>query len=243
MKNIFKKKKLIGSWSTSPDNIFFETLICSKFDFHVIDLEHSSITEYQCENLIRLANFKKKQCLVRLTSNTEDQIKKVLDAGANGLILPNIKNNEDLNQVLEKVFYPPLGKRGVGLTRASNFGDNFNKYYTNINNELNIIVIIENKEALLSFEKIIQNKNIKGVMIGPYDLSASLGIAGQFENKIFLNSLKKIQKMSKKYKKKIGFHMVDPNISKLRKLLIKFDFIIYSTDVLILKNNIEKIFR
>ncbi|MDC1054635.1 aldolase/citrate lyase family protein [Alphaproteobacteria bacterium] len=243
MKYVLNKKKLIGSWSTSPDNIIFEILLSFNFDFHVIDLEHSSITEYQCENLIRLANFKKKNCLVRLTSNTEDQIKKVLDAGANGLILPNIKNNIDLNEVLQRIFYPPLGKRGVGLTRASNFGDNFKKYFNGINKKLNIFVIIENKEALSSFENIIQNKNIQGVMVGPYDLSASLGIAGQFENIIFKNAVKKIQLLSKKYKKQIGFHMVDPNVTKLRKLLNQFDFIIYSTDVLILKNNIEKIFK
>ena len=60
------KKKLIGSWSTTPDNIIFEILLGFNFDFHVIDLEHSSITEYQCENLIRLANLKKKKMFSKI---------------------------------------------------------------------------------------------------------------------------------------------------------------------------------
>ena len=66
MKLFKNKNKIIGSWTTTPDNILFEVITDIPFDFHVIDLEHSSLTEFQCENLIRLANLKNKNCLIRL---------------------------------------------------------------------------------------------------------------------------------------------------------------------------------
>ncbi len=243
MNKIFKKKISIGSWTTTPDNIIFENLLMAPFDFHVIDLEHSSINENQCENLIRLSNFKNKRCFVRLTSNNGDQIKKSLDAGVDGLILPNIKNNNQLLDIFKDIYFPPVGSRGVGLTRASDFGSNFFKYFKNINKDLTLIVIIENKDALTNIESIIKNKKIDAFMIGPYDLSASLGIPGKFNNKLFKESLNKVINLCKKYKKKIGYHLVDPDPIKLKKLSKDFNFIIYSTDVILMKNNIQKIFK
>ena len=109
------KKNITGSWITIGNEIVTEILLNSNFDFHVIDMEHSSITIKECENLIRLINSYNKPSFVRLTNNQESQIKKVLDAGANGLILPNIRSERQIRDILKFIFYPPKGNRGVGL--------------------------------------------------------------------------------------------------------------------------------
>ncbi len=89
----------------------------------------------------------------------------------------------------------------------------------------------------------MKNKNIDAFMIGPYDLSSSLGIPGELSHKLFKDTIKKILDMTKKYNKKIGIHLVEPDPIELKKLIKKFDFVIYSTDIIVLKRNLENIFR
>ena len=116
---MFNNKKFqIGSWITIPNEIIVEIFTNFNFDFNVIDLEHSSIDSNQTENLIRLIKLNNKKVFVRPTNNDEFQIKRILDSGADGLILPNIKNLKQLNNICDFIFYPPKGHRGVGLSRS-----------------------------------------------------------------------------------------------------------------------------
>jgi len=242
---MFKKyilnNKIIGSWITIPSEIIVEIIVNSNYDFHVIDLEHSNINIYQFENLIRIIQTNNKPAFVRVTNNDEFQIKRVLDSGADGLILPNITDRIKLDKILNFIYYPPKGNRGVGLSRASMYGDNFQTYYKNFNKKISIIIIIENISAVENLDEILNNNNIDAVMIGPYDLSASMGIPGDFNNSKFKSLLKYIRHKTNKYNKKIGFHLVEPKISKLRKLKKEFDFIFYSIDTQLIKKSINEL--
>lgn len=231
----------IGSWITIPNEIIAEIFTKFKFDFHVIDLEHSIISSEQAENLIRIIKLSQSKVIVRSTNNDEFQIKRILDSGADGLILPNIKNLNQLNKICNFIFYPPKGERGVGLSRSSLYGLNFKNYYNKINNIIDLIVIVENKEAVDNIDEILSSKFFRSIMIGPYDLSASLGIPGEFNNKLFKNTVNYIIQKAKKYKKQIGFHLVEPDNKEFLKIKKKFDFCIYSLDTKLIINSLKSL--
>ena len=226
---------LIGSWLQIGDPEFTEIMIESGFDFLVIDLEHGSISE---ERLILILNkFENTSCLpyVRVGINSEYLIRRALDLGAKGIIVPGVKNKNDVISAQRAMFYPPIGKRGIGFSKANKYGISFDHYFNNSNKEISLIVQIEHNEAVKNIDEIFSNKNIDAYIIGPYDMTGSMGIIGDFNNKKYLENLKIVKKSAKKNKIKSGIHSVDPNIDNL-KLSIKngYEFIAYSTDALLL---------
>ncbi len=237
LKNKIKQSKLtIGSWLTIPNNSLTEIFATNNFDWLVIDLEHSSISLSEAAEMIRIIDLAGNTPLVRLTSNNQDQIKRILDAGAHGIIVPMVNSKDDVRKILKSVYYYPMGNRGVGLSRAQGYGENFKKYKDWLINNLIVIVQIEHIDAVENLDSILSEKKIDAFIVGPYDLSASMGIPGNFENKKFKNVLNKILKTAKKYKCLPGIHVVEPD-EKLLKKTIKdgFKFISYSVDFRFLK--------
>lgn len=227
-----KKKISIGSWITLGHPSIAEIMCKAGFDWLVVDLEHSSITLKEAEELIRVINLCKVKPFVRLTSNNSDQIKRVLDSGAEGIIVPMVNCYKDAINAVDACYYPPLGKRSVGLARAQKYGVGLNEYIKWKNNNLSLIVQIEHIDAIDNLEEIFSIKKIDGYMIGPYDLSASMGIPGDFNNKIFKNAIKKIVKKASKFKLKKGIHVVEPDKKKFyEKIKEGFDMIAYSLDI------------
>ena len=94
---------------------------------------------------------------------------------------------------------------------------------------------------ILTISEILSNKLIDAVMIGPYDLSASMGIAGRFNDIRFKKAVSEIKKFTKKYNKKIGFHLVDPEVKKLTSLKKEFDFIFYSLDTKLFLKSVDEL--
>ena len=126
MKNIKKLLKnneiSVGSWITIPDPIIVEMMCKSKFDWLAIDLEHSAITMESVQDIIRIITLHDIFPFVRLTSNDVNQIKRVMDAGALGIIVPMVKTIEDVKIASDGMYYPNKGKRSVGLARAQAYG-------------------------------------------------------------------------------------------------------------------------
>ena len=116
-------KVSVGCYITIPSEIVAEIFSNLPYDFLVVDLEHSIITIHEAQNIIRVANLSGKEVLVRLSDNKDEtQIKRVLDAGADGIIVPMVNTVDDAMNAIESSYYPPLGKRGVGLARAQLYG-------------------------------------------------------------------------------------------------------------------------
>ena len=118
----------IGSWITLAHPAIAEIMARSGFDWLTIDLEHSVITIREAEELIRVIELCGVAPLVRLSSNDPVQIKRVMDAGAHGIIVPMVNSAEEAQRAVDSVRYPPDGKRGVGLARAQGYGSSFEKY-------------------------------------------------------------------------------------------------------------------
>ena len=241
LKNKLNKRKLtFGTWLTIPDLTVVEILSKSKLDWLAIDLEHSQINNSQLFDMIRIIDLCNKPCLVRLPNFDIDKIKKVLDFGAHGIIVPDVRNANEVQKIINSTRYIPDGNRGMGLSRAQGYGDDLNKYIKWQKNNITIFVQIEHFSAVNNLDEILSFKELDGIIIGPYDLSASLRIPGKFENGKFKNIINKIKKIALRRKKNIGYHLVDPSENKVNKLIkSKFNFIIYGVDFRLIKNSIN----
>ncbi len=228
----------IGTWITIGHSSIVEILCDAGFDWLTIDLEHNTINQENLRNLIIAGQAKSIPMLVRVPKNDEVFIKKALDAGADGLIIPMINSAQDALDAKNYSYYPPIGKRGVGLSRAQGFGNNFDNYIKWSSKNLTIIAQIEHIDAINNLEEIINVKEIDALMVGPYDLSASLGIPGKFDFEVVKDSLDTFVSKSKKNKTSIGQHIVPLEEWRFKEAIeIGYNFIAYGTDFQFLKSS------
>jgi len=232
LKNKLNNNELtLGSWLTLGSLSITEIMAKASFDWLVVDLEHSSISIDRAAEMIRIIDLCGLTPLVRLTTNDANQIKRVMDAGAGGIIVPMINSSEEAKKAVKATRYSPNGTRGVGLARAQGYGVNFNEYLEWQANNPVVIVQIEHIEAVDKIEEILTEPGVDGFIIGPYDLSCSMGIPGKFENDRFTEVIDFILDFGKRLKSPAGLHIVEPDVKKLEKTIADgFTFIAYSVD-------------
>jgi len=222
----------IGSWITIGNTVVAEIMAKAGYDWLVIDLEHSSIDIQTAAKLIRIIDLCNVTPLVRLTSNNPDQIKRVMDAGAYGIVVPMVNSRKQAEQAVASTRYGPKGIRGVGLARAQGYGNKFKEYLKWQRDEPIVIVQIEHKDAINNLEEIFTTPGVDGFIIGPYDLSCSLGIPGEFNNKEFIDTVNYIKSIGEKFNCSVGMHIVEPDSSILSKCIDDgYKFIAYSVDI------------
>ena len=221
----------IGSWISLAHPGLVEIMSRAGFDWLVVDLEHSVITIREAEELIRIIQLCGGVPLVRLTSNDANQVKRVMDAGAQGIIVPMINSVADAEKAVAAVYYPPRGRRGVGLARAQGYGVGFRDYAQWLAEEAVVIVQIEHIQAVESLESILSVDGVDAYIIGPYDLSASMGLPGQFDHPDFVTAVDKIKQIGAALKKAGGMHVVEPEPLQIRAYVEQgFTFLAYSVD-------------
>jgi len=204
----------------------------ANFDWLVVDLEHSVINIEKTGELIRIIDLCGVTPLVRLTSNDSNQIKRVMDAGAHGIVVPMVNTSEQAQYAIAATRYAPIGTRGVGLARAQGYGNNFKEYLEWQVDSPVVIVQIEHVNAIDNLEAILKVAGIDGFMIGPYDLSCSLGIAGNFEHPDFIAAVEKILSIGKKIQCPSGIHIVEPDFNRLEQCVKDgYKFIAFSVDI------------
>jgi 2-dehydro-3-deoxyglucarate aldolase len=240
MKNTSLKQKLknrqntIGSWITIGHQVVIDVLAEAGFDWLCIDLEHTAIDYNELQVLIGFIQSHNIAALVRVYKNEEVVIKRVLDAGADGIIVPMICSAEEAKQAVGYARYPPVGKRGVGLNRAQRYGFGFEEYKKWLDENLVIIAQIEHIDGVNNIAEIIATPNIDGVFIGPYDLSASLGIPGMYNEPIVMEALRKFEAACLSSSGiTMGYHVIEPDINLVHeKQQAGYNFIAFSTDFL-----------
>ena len=234
LKQKLKKNELsIGSWITIGHPSIIEVLSSAGFDWLTVDMEHTSIDYQSAQVLISTIQANDMAALVRVSKNEEVAIKRVLDAGADGVIIPMINSAEDAKRAVEYVKYPPEGKRGVGLYRAQKYGFGFETYKKWVDENVVIIAQIEHINGVNSIDEIITTRGIDGVMIGPYDLSGSIGIPGEYDSPEVIEVIEKVEDACKKYNIPLGFHVIQPDAELLKsKIENGYRFIAFSTDFL-----------
>ncbi len=232
LKEKLKNNQLtIGSWITIANPAIVEIMATANFEWLCIDMEHTSIDLNQAQMLITTIQANRMKALVRVAKNEEVIIKKVLDMGADGIIVPMIKSKKDAKRAVDYAKYPPVGKRGVGLYRAQKYGIGFNEYKKWVEEEIVIIAQIEHIKAVKNIKEIINTDGIDGTIVGPYDLSASMGYSGEFERDDVKKAIKKVELSCKKYNKPYGFHVIESDPTKLQERIEEgCTFLAYSLD-------------
>lgn len=225
-------EKTIGSWITLGHPAIAEIMATAGFDWLAVDLEHSVITIREAEELIRVIELCGVVPLVRLSANDPVQIKRVMDAGAHGVIVPMVNSSLEAERAVAAVRYPPQGQRGVGLARAQGYGSAFERYRDWVNQESVVVVQVEHVQAVDNLEAILAVEGVDGFIVGPYDLSGSLGIPGQFEHPLMSQAMERIRMIVTNSGKAAGIHVIEPEIDQLQQRLAEgFRFVAYSLDI------------
>jgi len=225
----------IGSWITIGNSIVTEVMAQAGFEWLTIDMEHSTIDISQVQELIRIIELSNVVPLVRISDNSPDIIKHVMDAGAHGIIVPMVNSKKEAEQAVKSVKYPTFGIRSVGLSRAQKYGFDFNGYREWLEKESIVIVQIEHIKAINNLEAILCTPGVDGSIIGPYDLSGSLGCPGEFDRPEVRAELEKYEIICNKLKKPMGFHIVQPDSKLVNDYKLKgYTFLAVGLDTLYL---------
>lgn len=231
-KRLARCELTIGSWITLGHPSIAEIMANAGFDWLVLDTEHSVLELNEVQTLIQVLDRRQCPAIVRLTSNHPDQIKRVMDAGAVGIMVPMIKSAKDATEAVNSVYYPPLGNRGVGLARAQEYGAGFQAYRQWLQENAVVIVMIEHIEAVKNIDAILSVENVDAYIIGPYDLSGSMGRPGEFDHPDVQTAIGSVLQAGLRHRKAGGIHVIEPDHALLqRRIQEGFTFLGYSLDI------------
>jgi 2-dehydro-3-deoxyglucarate aldolase len=180
-KRLLAGETLFGSMVTLPTTAIAEILADVGFDWLFIDGEHGPLETREILATLQAVGHRV-ACVVRVPGAEEGPIKKILDQGAEGIIVPQVNTAEQAASVVRFARYAPCGSRGVGLARAQGYGMRFQEYLDTANERVAVIVQAENVRAVENIESIVKVTGIDAVLVGPYDLAASLGKMGRIDD-------------------------------------------------------------
>jgi 4-hydroxy-2-oxoheptanedioate aldolase len=172
----------VGTAITMSATDSMELLARMNFDWLFIDTEHAPLNSEMLAQLLQVARLGKATPLVRVAWNDPVVIKKALDAGAMGVVVPWVNTREQAIMAVRAAKYPPLGTRGFGPRWLLLAGEDLPEYNRTANDEVLVVVQIETAEAMENLEGILTTPGVDAYMIGPADLANSLGFPGDFGN-------------------------------------------------------------
>lgn len=229
----------IGSWIQLESSSSSEIMGNAGYDWIGVDLEHGSISISQLPNIFRALELNNTLPLARLSEGNRTNCKQSLDAGAAGVIIPQIESKQQLESLIRASKWPPFGNRGVGFSRSNLYGKNFNEYKEEAYHPL-VVGMIENKEGFKNLDEIISTNGLDAILIGPYDLSASLGFTGETNHPKVEEAIQVILKKCEEISLPVGIHVVKPTEKELKqKIDLGFRFIAYSIDTVFLNNSCQ----
>lgn len=235
-------KATVGTWLQIPSPDVAELMARAGYDWVAIDMEHGSFGRSGLPDIIRGIECGGAAPFARLPEATKTHIKSALEAGAQGLIFPMIESREQLDRAIGWSTYPgldtwategthPREYRGVGYCRANVFGKEFDAYRAGTAKDLFLVAQIEHIRAVEQIESILSHPRLDAIMVGPYDLSGSMGLTGQFDHPDFKAVMAKISAACTRCHARMGLHIVQPDPSALtREIKGGARFIAYGID-------------
>jgi len=172
---------VLGGWIMIGHPSVAEILAGEGFDWLGVDMEHTSTTVRMFHELVLALKGTGVDLLARLPGHDPVLAKLVLDSGADGIIVPSVNSAEQARQAVAMAKFPPEGTRGASLCRAADFGRNFDSYYKSHNDNVLVACMLEHVDAVRQVDAILATPGIDATLIGPYDLSASMGIPGRID--------------------------------------------------------------
>ncbi|HEY9731375.1 MAG TPA: aldolase/citrate lyase family protein [Drouetiella sp.] len=206
-------KPLIGTLISLGASAVTEAISRCGFDWLWIDMEHGPLSVEQVQMILQA---KRGECaaLVRIPINDETWIKRVLDVGADGIIVPQVKTAEEAAKAVAACKYPPVGTRSVGMSRASGYGMDFAVYIRDANEKLCVFLQIEHVDGVKNIDSILKVPGIDAIIIGPYDMSGSFGKLGQIHDPEVQQAIDTVRKACKSKSIPIGIFCLQPDLAK-----------------------------
>jgi len=168
-----------GIFQTVASAAISEILATCGFDWILVDMEHGMTGIETAGDLLAAIDRGGSTPLARVPSNDQTAIKRALDAGAMGVMIPMVNSREDAVNAVASCKYPPAGTRGMGPGRASLFGIRMGEYLAIADSQVMVIAQAEHREAVEHIDEILSVPGIDVVFVGPFDLSCSMGLPGQ----------------------------------------------------------------
>ncbi|MCH2202773.1 MAG: aldolase/citrate lyase family protein [Fuerstiella sp.] len=190
-KRLRNGERLYGTIVTIPSPAVAEILADVGFDWLFIDGEHGPLDVSQILSILQAVD-DRIPCIVRVPVADEVYIKRVLDLGAAGIIAPQVNTKETATAIVNAARYAPDGARGVGLARAHGYGMGFQDYMQNANEQTTVIVQAEHALGVANIESIAEVPGIDAVLLGPYDLAASLGKMGDVSDPLVIEAIDRV---------------------------------------------------
>ena len=204
---------LIGTWLNAASPEQAETIGYAGFDFLILDTEHSSYDLASCENLVRAADAASLPALIRVMSNEPVHISKALEYGAQGVVVPHVSSGQEAENTVRNAHFAPRGHRGAAPTiRAARYGQlSWNEYLTHAAKNTLVVVQIEGADGVANLEEIMAVDGVDVIFIGTFDLSDSLGISGQLDHPLLLDTVGDVVQQASKHNVAVGMWMPAPD--------------------------------
>ena len=245
-KNLFKAgltagQRQLGIWNTIGGNTVPELLGGSGFDWVLVDCEHAAIETVEVLPALQaIGQIPDTSAVVRVAANDPTLFKRVLDMGAQTLMVPYVQTADEAAAAVHAMRYGPNGMRGMaGMTRATRYGQ-VEDYFSKAEEELCLIVQIETLEGLQNLHAIAKTDGVDGVFIGPADLSASIGLRGQLTHpdvdKAITDAITELVDMNIP----VGVMALDPSVAE-RYLACGASFVAIAVDLVMLADAVADI--
>ncbi|MDR3357987.1 MAG: 2,4-dihydroxyhept-2-ene-1,7-dioic acid aldolase [Desulfovibrio sp.] len=218
----------VGTWLQLPSADVAEILARAGYDWVAADLEHGSFSRSVLPDIFRAIENGGAAPFARLPEASKTAVKAALEAGAQGLIFPMIETRRQLDGAIDYATYPgqdswrpegePAGeRRGVGYCRANAFGRDFDAYLNGRAPDIFLVAQIEHVRAVENLDDILSHPRLDAVMVGPYDLSGSMGLTGHFDHPDFRAAMSAVRAACRRCRARMGLHIVRPDADELAK--------------------------
>lgn len=232
---------MIGIFSKTTDSSFVEAAGIAGLDFIILDQEHGLVSRERLYDHIRASKLTTMKSIVRVAELNSNLIGSALDAGADGVQVPNVSTSDDAIKAIESARFFPIGMRGVcRFVKAASYGDKDRNDYFKSENDKLLILQVEGLVGIKNIDSILDLQGFDILFVGPYDLSQSLGLPGQINHPIVLEEIKKISEKAKLKGKRLGaFIDTEKGLNLMKSYGV--EYLAYSVDVNIFVEACKKI--
>lgn len=214
MKNLKERirnhETIHGCWINLGSTVSAEIVGRAGFDWVLVDLEHGAGNDGVMYQQLQVLSGTPATPVVRIDHTSRPKVQRILDAGANGIMFPQIQSAEEANLVTRMMHYPPKGTRGMAkMVRATGFGKNASDYIANLEKNIVGVIQIETLSALEQIEEIAALDFVDVLFVGPSDLTMAMGIFGQLEHPRYQKAISDVALAAQKYNKTAGVLLLD----------------------------------
>lgn len=216
MKNLKDKihsgEAVHGCWLNLASTVSAEIVGQAGFDWLLLDLEHGAGDVAIMYQQLQVLSGSPSTPIVRIDNLSRPKVQRILDAGATGIMFPQIQTSQEADDAIRMMYYPPRGGRGMArMVRATGFGRHADDYIAGLAKNLVGVIQIETLNALENIDDISATEGVDVLFVGPNDLSLALGIFGQLDHALYQKAIKDVANAAKKHGKATGVLLQDVN--------------------------------